>query len=79
MDGAENMSEAKDPAIKLFGTTIPVVASSPTRIADAEDAEVEAADTEPVVSAAEGQKVRRDATHLFLFLDWLSLFLQGCI
>ncbi|CAL9764965.1 unnamed protein product [Musa acuminata subsp. burmannicoides] len=50
------MSEAKDPAIKLFGTTIPVVASSPTRIADAEDSEVEAADTEPVVSAAEGQK-----------------------
>ncbi|RWW18838.1 hypothetical protein GW17_00017164 [Ensete ventricosum] len=74
---AENMSETKDPAIKLFGTTIPVVASSPTRIADAEDAEVEAGDTEPVMSAAEGQKVRTEATHLFLFFDWPSLFLQA--
>ncbi|CAL9079962.1 unnamed protein product [Musa textilis] len=46
------MSDPKDPAIMLFGTTIPVA----TTAADGEEAEVEEADAEPVVFTAEGQE-----------------------
>ncbi|KAG6526941.1 hypothetical protein ZIOFF_009028 [Zingiber officinale] len=55
--GAEEMEEGRDPAIKLFGATIPVVASA---AAAAEEDDVNEADAEAeeetAVCAAEGQK-----------------------
>nr|XP_009416342.1 PREDICTED: cyclic dof factor 3-like [Musa acuminata subsp. malaccensis] len=51
------MSEVKDPAIKLFGATIPVAAAAlPPAEADAVDVEDEEADAESAASTAMGQK-----------------------
>ncbi|CAL9766894.1 unnamed protein product [Musa acuminata subsp. burmannicoides] len=51
-NGADDMSDAKDPAIMLFGTTIPAAPGAP----DGEETEVEEADAETVVLPAEGQE-----------------------
>ncbi|RWW26632.1 hypothetical protein BHE74_00039302 [Ensete ventricosum] len=56
----QDMYEVKDPAIKLFGATIPVAAAAlPPAEADAVDVEAKDADAESAASAAVGQKVRR--------------------
>ncbi|KAJ8464970.1 hypothetical protein OPV22_027522 [Ensete ventricosum] len=51
------MSDAKDPAIMLFGNTIPVATDAPAAADGKEaEAEVEEADAEPVVFRVEGQE-----------------------
>lgn len=74
--GAEEMEEGRDPAIKLFGTTIPVVASD-SAVAEGppEEGEVKKVVADSASSPAQGQKVSGESIQTVSFFSIRLFFI----